>query len=168
MYGSCTYFGSTGTVLASCTASGLSSVVTLAVQSQAVTGGTKARYFYAGCSAPSAADTKCSATAGWGASSCSTAAVQSCGGALTSTKSITLSCSCASVRWIVASVATRHLDCCPRERRVLAPTQLGRWLLIHLGPSCKKSLRTVLCVNCLHSWCSGRQGVERHSRQSFC
>jgi hypothetical protein len=76
-------------------------VVTIGLSVQTVTGGTAATNFYAGCVLPTGAN-RC-ATSNWGAATCT---ASSCGGSLTATRTVTLSCNCAAVRWIVASVPT--------------------------------------------------------------
>lgn len=102
VYGDCTTSASTGTIPVSCTGTTTASV-TFGAPTQAATPatGTATRYFYAGCAPPSDATNKCSPAAGFGASTCTSAA---CGGTLTGAgRTVTLSCPCASVRWIVAS-----------------------------------------------------------------
>lgn len=104
VYGDCNTVTSTGTVAVSCTGT-TTATVAFGVPVQALTtGGSATRYFYAGCGAPTSADSKCLPTAGFGAPSCSNTAVAACGGVLSGARTVVLNCTCASVRWIVASV----------------------------------------------------------------
>lgn len=108
--GSCTKSVATGSVRLLCSNTGAtSSNVTIAAAAANTLGGPATSFFYVGCRVPTGStDTKCDPTKGFGGATCNaTTNVATCGGVLPSTgnKVVRLTCVCAAVSWIVASVA---------------------------------------------------------------
>lgn len=95
--------GNVGSVQVSCTANtAATSTVVLDMPNQ-VMAGTAATSFYVGCVAPSGTQLQRCNPTNVGGPTCASATVRTCGGALTATRTVRLSCACTAVRWIVAS-----------------------------------------------------------------
>lgn len=106
VYGTCSSFASTGSIPVTCVNTGpATSTVTLGVVNQPFSSGTPARKLYVGCVNPSGGQ-RCRADRNFGAATCGTTVVRSCGGSLGGAQSIPLTCQCSSVRWIAASIAS--------------------------------------------------------------